>query len=122
MQMHWENQYHYCRVKFAGNHWRQCWIEMASLTPFLSGEDPFPVSHPPHISKNDWHSAFIPFCAFKTDLNFSANSLALPGIYKADLNISKFHSARHKIPSLFFLSTHDVGGTALLQADAQQNK
>ena len=45
----------------------------------ISGEDPFPVSHPPHISMDAWNSAFIPFCAFKTDLNISKNPLALPG-------------------------------------------
>ena len=27
-----------------------------------------------------WSSAFIPFCAYKTDLNISKKSLALPGI------------------------------------------
>ena len=53
---------------------------VASLRQYFSGEDPFPVRHPPHISKNDWDSALIPFCAFKTDLNISKNSLALPGI------------------------------------------
>ena len=26
-----------------------------------------------------WNSAFIPFCAFKTDLNISKNPLVLPG-------------------------------------------
>ena len=38
------------------------------------------MSHPPHLSMDDWNSAFIPFCAFKTDLNISKNSLSLPGI------------------------------------------
>ena len=38
------------------------------------------MSHPPHMSMNDWNSAFIPFCAFKTDLNISKNPLSLPGI------------------------------------------
>ena len=32
--------------------------------------------HPPHLTHN-WSSAFIPFCAFKTDLNISKTSLAL---------------------------------------------
>ena len=27
-----------------------------------------------------WSSAFIPFCAYKTDLNISKNALALPGL------------------------------------------
>ena len=38
------------------------------------------MSHPPHISMDAWNSAFIPFCAFKTDLNISKNPLALPGL------------------------------------------
>ena len=37
------------------------------------------MSHPPHLSANHWSSAFIPFCAYKTNLNFSENSFALPG-------------------------------------------
>ena len=35
--------------------------------------------HPPHLTST-WSSAFIPFCAYKTDLNISKNPLALPGI------------------------------------------
>ena len=46
----------------------------------LSGLDLSPVSHPPHLNKDDWNSALIPVCAFKTDLNISRNPLALPGI------------------------------------------
>ena len=42
--------------------------------------EPSQVSHPPHLNRDDWSSALIPFCAFKTDLNMSQNSLALPGI------------------------------------------
>ena len=34
--------------------------------------------HPPHL-KSNWSPAFIPFCAYKTDLNFSGKSLALDG-------------------------------------------
>ena len=34
------------------------------------------MSHPPHLTSS-WSSSFIPFCAFKTDLNFSKNSLPL---------------------------------------------
>ena len=34
------------------------------------------MSHPPHLTSS-WSSAFIPFCAFKTDLNFSRESQAL---------------------------------------------
>ena len=37
------------------------------------------MSHPPHLAAS-WSSALIPFCAYKTDLNFSKNALALPGI------------------------------------------
>ena len=36
--------------------------------------------HPPHLTSKSWSSAFIPFCAYKTDLNISKNPLALPGI------------------------------------------
>ena len=34
------------------------------------------MSHPPHLASR-WSSAFIPFCAYKTDLNISKNSLVL---------------------------------------------
>ena len=34
------------------------------------------VIHPPHL-KSSWSSAFIPFCAYKTHLNFSKESHAL---------------------------------------------
>ena len=37
------------------------------------------MSHPPHLTST-WSSAFIPFCAYKTDLNISGNPLTLPGI------------------------------------------
>ena len=37
------------------------------------------MSHPSHLTST-WLSALIPFCAFKTDLNFSQNPLSLPGI------------------------------------------
>ena len=43
------------------------------------GEDDAQVCHPPHLSST-WRSALIPFCAFKTDLNFSKNNLALTGL------------------------------------------
>ena len=36
------------------------------------------MTHPPHLT-SDWSSALIPFCAYKTDLNFSKVSLALQG-------------------------------------------
>ena len=36
------------------------------------------MSHPPHLMY-PWSSAFIPFCAYKTNLNFSKRALALPG-------------------------------------------
>ena len=35
--------------------------------------------HPPHLTSS-WSSAFIPFCAYKSNLNISKNPLALPGI------------------------------------------
>ena len=34
--------------------------------------------HPPHLTSG-WSSAFIPFCAYKTDLNFSGKSPTLDG-------------------------------------------
>ena len=34
------------------------------------------MSHPPHLTSG-WSSAFIPFCAYKTNLNFSGSSTAL---------------------------------------------
>ena len=36
------------------------------------------MKHPPHL-KSSWSSAFIPFCAYKTDLNFLGNSPSLDG-------------------------------------------
>ena len=45
----------------------------------ISGQNPSQVSHPPHLMSS-WSSALIPFCAYKTDLNFSRNSLTLPGL------------------------------------------
>ena len=51
---------------------------MTQYTPvLLSGENPSPVSHPPHLNGDVWRSALIPFCAFKTDLNMSQNSLGI---------------------------------------------
>ena len=44
----------------------------------ISEEDKAQVSHPPHLTSN-WSSSFIPFCAYKTDLNFSETSPALNG-------------------------------------------
>ena len=46
----------------------------------LLGKDPPQVVHPHHLTSKSWSSAFIPFCAYKTDLNISKNPLALPGI------------------------------------------
>ena len=37
------------------------------------------MSHPPHLTAN-WSSAFVPFCAYKTNLDFSKNPFELPGI------------------------------------------
>ena len=37
------------------------------------------MNHPPHL-KSLWSSAFIPFCAYKTDLNFAEKSPVLEGI------------------------------------------
>ena len=36
------------------------------------------MSHPPHLTSS-WSSSFIPFCAYKTDLNFSGKSPFLEG-------------------------------------------
>ena len=49
------------------------------LTFDFSDKDPSQVIHPPHMSST-WSSAFIPFCAFKTDLDFSKNNFSLPNI------------------------------------------
>ena len=43
------------------------------------GKDVFLMNHPPHL-ESTWGSAFIPFCAYTTDLNFSKNTIDLPGI------------------------------------------
>ena len=37
------------------------------------------MSHPPHLTST-WSSAFIPFCAYKTNLNISENPFTLPGL------------------------------------------
>ena len=37
------------------------------------------MNHPPHLVST-WGSAFIPFCAYKTDLNVSKSNLSLPGL------------------------------------------
>ena len=37
------------------------------------------MSHPPHLTSS-WSSAFIPFCAYKTDLSFTKNMIELLGI------------------------------------------
>ena len=42
----------------------------------MPGDNPYQVSHPPHM-KSTWSSAFIPFCAFKGDLNVSKNPMSL---------------------------------------------
>ena len=44
----------------------------------FSGADPTQITHPVHLTSK-WSSAFIPFCAYKTDLNFSKDSFALEG-------------------------------------------
>ena len=46
---------------------------------YILGEDSFQASHPPHWTSK-WGSAFIPFCAYKTNLNFSKNPLDLQGV------------------------------------------
>ena len=45
----------------------------------ILGENSSQVSHPPHLTST-WSSAFIPFCAYKTDLNISKNLFTLPGL------------------------------------------
>ena len=49
------------------------------MTFFFIGDNKSQMSHPPHLIST-WSSAFIPFCAYKTDLNISENSLSLPGL------------------------------------------
>ena len=54
-------------------------MKLPILNDFLkTGERASTISHPVHISSK-WTSALIPFCAYKTNLNFSENSFALPG-------------------------------------------
>ena len=50
------------------------------LSDLILGEDTTQVSHPPHLTSKSRNSAFIPFCAYKTDLNISKNPFTLPGI------------------------------------------
>ena len=45
---------------------------------FIFAGDSKEVSNPPHLTSG-WSSAFIPFCAYKTDLNFSKVSPVLEG-------------------------------------------
>ena len=45
---------------------------------FFSGANQAQVSQPPHLTSS-WSSAFIPFCAYKTNLNFSGKSPSLAG-------------------------------------------
>ena len=45
----------------------------------FSGKKASQVSHPPHLTSS-WSSAFIPFCAYKTDLSITDQPLAMPGI------------------------------------------
>ena len=45
----------------------------------ISGKSSFQVSHPPHLTSS-WSSAFIPFCAYKTNLSITENTLAMSGI------------------------------------------
>ena len=42
----------------------------------FSEEDLTRLSHPPHLTSS-WSSAFIPFCAYKTNLNISKKSIVL---------------------------------------------
>ena len=37
------------------------------------------MNHPPHLTST-WSSAFVPFCAYQTDLSISKNKVALPGL------------------------------------------
>ena len=45
---------------------------------FPPGENQVQVNHPPHLNSN-WSSAFIPFCAYKTVLNFTKDPFVLDG-------------------------------------------
>ena len=42
----------------------------------ISEDESTTVIHPPHLTSS-WSSAFIPFCAYKTELNISKNSIVL---------------------------------------------
>ena len=69
----------------------------------FSGENQTQVSHPPHLTSS-WSSSFIPFCAFKTDLNFSGNSILIGifGIYtinKYEVSVEQNGHTRHTRPT-----------------------
>ena len=49
------------------------------LTFVLSGELSWSSHHPQHLTKSR-SFALIPFCAYKTDLNFSKSNIELPGV------------------------------------------
>ena len=45
----------------------------------ISGKKASQVSHPPHLTSS-WSSAFIPFCAYKTDLSISDDPIVVKDI------------------------------------------
>ena len=49
-----------------------------ALIENFTGEKPYQPAHPPHLTSS-WSSSFIPFCAYKTKLNFTEKSHALNG-------------------------------------------
>ena len=54
-------------------------IDDFAIITFFTGNDSSQVSHPPHLTST-WSSAFIPFCAYKSDLRISEKNVHLPGI------------------------------------------
>ena len=92
------------------------------------------MSHPPHLTSN-WSSAFIPFCAYKTNLNISKNRLTLPGVtyplcssflptilegqlcYKLTLNTTSGQGKRNELLLLL-----DYNEDRSLQASSKEEK
>ena len=92
------------------------------------------MSHPPHLTST-WSSAFIPFCAYQTDLSISENNLTLPGLsfpicssflpttlegqlcYELTLNKTSGQGKRNEL--LFLL---DYNEDRSLQTSSKENK
>ena len=100
----------------------------------IPGEDTSQVVHPPHWTFT-WSSAFVPFCAYKTNLNISRSRLAIPGIsfplcssflptilegqlcYKLTLNTTSGQGKRNELMLLL-----DYNEERSLQTPAEEDK